>query len=293
MLVLAAGMTLQVMHNHSATGRWTELPYQFHEKQYAIAPNFMWATPNTPTQPYHYDSIRQVYETLAMDNYREAHTVLGYVERWGRRILHIVPGWSIFGILPFFCLWIQPRPRLYIVLGLMFGIQFVLHSFVPAVMSHYVAPLVPIAVIFTGVALRWLKNQIDQARGAHATHTLGHGSGFVLALVALQTIALAVTWSPHFVNPIHWSQRRTQMLSQLQQDSRPSIVFVKYNPEHNAEVEWIYNGADLATSKVLWAHDRGPELNAKVSKCYPGRQAWLLQPDEPDSPLVAYPGLEG
>lgn len=293
LFVLAAGATLQILHNQSVTGDWTELPYQHHEKQYAFAPNFMWSSPHSPTMPHRYPMIRQLYETQAMDNYREARTVSGYFERWGRRFLQVVSGWSIFGALPFLCLWIQPRPRFYLGLALMIGLQFTICSFVPAVMSHYFAPLVPIAVIFTGVSLRWLKNQGTSRKESVNAQSIGHSNRFIVALVLLQAMTLTASWVPYLLRPSHWSERRAQMLSQLNQRSQPSIVFVKYRPEHNVEDEWVFNGADFATSKVLWAQDQGTTTNAQVLLSYPGRQAWLLQPDEAGAPLIEYPGLGG
>ncbi len=42
--------------------------------------------------------------------------------------------------------------------------------------------------------------------------------------------------------------------------------------------EWVYNGADIDASRVVWARDLGAE-NKKLLRYYPDRTAWLLEPD--------------
>jgi len=66
------------------------------------------------------------------------------------------------------------------------------------------------------------------------------------------------------------------------------LVFVRYGPDHNVHGEWVYNGADLEGTKVLFAHDLSPEKNERLLAHDPTRTAWLLLPDEGDA-LVPYP----
>ncbi len=52
--------------------------------------------------------------------------------------------------------------------------------------------------------------------------------------------------------------------------------------------EWVYNGADLEGSRVLFAHDLSPEKNERLLAHDPSRTAWLFLPEEQDA-LVPYP----
>jgi hypothetical protein len=75
------------------------------------------------------------------------------------------------------------------------------------------------------------------------------------------------------------------------------LVFVRYGPAHVFE-EWVYNRADIDSSRIVWARDLGGDENEKLRHYYPGRTAWLLQPDvhppllTPYIPLPASPAME-
>ncbi|MGA2496161.1 MAG: hypothetical protein ABSH20_00380 [Tepidisphaeraceae bacterium] len=57
------------------------------------------------------------------------------------------------------------------------------------------------------------------------------------------------------------------------------LAIVRYSSKHFVHEEWVYNGADLANAKVIWARDLGDEANRKLLAAFPGRQAWLVEPD--------------
>ena len=56
---------------------------------------------------------------------------------------------------------------------------------------------------------------------------------------------------------------------------------MRYRPDHNLiDHEWVYNGADIDNSKVVWARDMGKEKNRELLEYFKDRQAWLVEPDE-------------
>lgn len=44
--------------------------------------------------------------------------------------------------------------------------------------------------------------------------------------------------------------------------------------------DWVYNGADIDDSRIVWARDMGPENNQELLAYYRGREVWLVEPDE-------------
>ena len=52
--------------------------------------------------------------------------------------------------------------------------------------------------------------------------------------------------------------------------------------------EWVYNGADIAAQRVVWAHDMGPTQNEELIHYYKHRHVWLLYADEQPPKLVPY-----
>jgi hypothetical protein len=43
--------------------------------------------------------------------------------------------------------------------------------------------------------------------------------------------------------------------------------------------EWVYNAADIDSSKVIWAREMDAANNLDLIRYYKDRQVWLVQPD--------------
>src|SRR5208283_3750313 len=57
------------------------------------------------------------------------------------------------------------------------------------------------------------------------------------------------------------------------------VVLVRYSPTHNLHREWVYNGAAIDSSDIVWARDSSPEQNRKLMEYFSDRNVWLLEPD--------------
>ncbi len=68
-------------------------------------------------------------------------------------------------------------------------------------------------------------------------------------------------------------------MRQLGQMPGRLLVFVRYSPLHPFQDEWVYNGADVADSRIIWARDLGPEADQQLEALYPGRKVLLFEPD--------------
>jgi hypothetical protein len=66
------------------------------------------------------------------------------------------------------------------------------------------------------------------------------------------------------------------------------LVFVRYYPQHHFQEEWVYNGAEIDASRVVWARDLGAAENEKLLAYFAGRAAWLVEPDFRPPRLTPY-----
>jgi hypothetical protein len=70
------------------------------------------------------------------------------------------------------------------------------------------------------------------------------------------------------------------------------LVLVRYGAEHDPQIEWVYNGADIDASRVVWAREMSPRQDRALLDYFRDRQVWLLEPDQSPPKLSPYLGKE-
>ncbi len=60
-------------------------------------------------------------------------------------------------------------------------------------------------------------------------------------------------------------------------------------PHHKVIFDWVYNGADIDSEKVVWAREMGPDQDAELIRYFKDRHVWLVEPDEKPPKLSPYP----
>ncbi len=82
-----------------------------------------------------------------------------------------------------------------------------------------------------------------------------------------------------------WFWQRAAIQDRLSQTAEKHLLLVQYGAHHNADQEWVYNGADIDGSKVVWARAMNQEEDAKLLRYFADRQAWLLRVDNDNGPF--------
>jgi hypothetical protein len=155
--------------------------------------------------------------------------------------------------------------------------------------KHYLAPSVPAIVLLWGILVEGaLPIQIRRVPVGRAAVAV------ILLLVSVQSVSKTLENVFLDTRQPRWSHIRTEMIRELSSNGKPNLILVRYpTPAWNVHDEWVYNGADIDSQRVVFAHDLGTNRNRELLDYYKDRTVWLLTFD-PKNPrkcfLTPYPG---
>lgn len=154
---------------------------------------------------------------------------------------------------------------------------------------HYAAPVTAAFYAATILVMRDLR---PIASGRWIGRSVFLVAAILFAIVGLASVFHAgpkPSWARIWCTPSLQNLHRQAVLNQLEQMPGEHIVIVRYRPEHDiAYDEWVFNGADIDGSKVIWARDMG-RRNAELADYFKTRKVWLIEPDSPPVKLTPYP----
>jgi len=141
---------------------------------------------------------------------------------------------------------------------------------------HYAAPLVGVLALLVVQTMRHLNTMEVKSRrlGAMVVRV-------IVVILLVQTAGRALN---HECDQLERSCQgiveRAGIANQLRKIPGEHLVMVRYNKFHNSHYEWVHNGAEIDSAKILWARDIDPLQNEKLFAYFKDRQIWLVEPDE-------------
>ena len=99
------------------------------------------------------------------------------------------------------------------------------------------------------------------------------------AITLLRLIAIPT----HLLGENSWPRgnlNRVKVLQKLATLPGKQLVIVQYDKNHDPGNEWVYNSADIDSSKVVWARDMGDVENKELLQYFKSRNVWMLHPDQ-------------
>jgi hypothetical protein len=111
-------------------------------------------------------------------------------------------------------------------------------------------------------------------------------------MVLVRAGTAGTTWGQESFFPSHPTAQdlaREQVFARMKQESGKHLVIVRYSTHHDPHQEWVYNPADIDSSKVAWAREMGAEEDAKLIAYFKDRHVWLVEPDQQPPKLSPYP----
>ena len=277
-LLLALGMGATGVYNAAVTGHFWEPPYLLYEQTFRSAPLFAFQAPKPVAEPE--SSIGRVREDSNLEGWSGASGWLHrteFVGGWIQRFfLPKRARWALL-MLPLLLLGRSSR-------GPVMGLAVcVVASILPYwFLPHYAAPYAPLVALVELLCLRRLR--LLQLWGRPL------GSALLLWMLLAAGFGFLRNGAHQLLHPPPARPDRMASVAPLTRDARRHLVIVHYGPGHSYHREWVYNGADIDASKIVWARDLGPEANRELLDYYRDRTVWLLRyEDDAHISLVPYP----
>jgi len=302
-IVLGVGALATYYYFWRVTGSPFRMPYQVDRSTYAVAPYFMWQSPQ-PEPVYHHPAMHDFYTHNELEYYRQTRTPVGllgtiaakYVNIWIFYLgpLLTLPFVLVIATLPLGFSWrsISHETRFMLAAAGTYCAGLAIEVFF---FAHYAAPLTCVIVALMVLALRRLRQWQWRGKpsGRFLTRTLPLGCAFLLIVRAgAGPLHMPITpdWPPTWYNAQVVKTDREALLAQLQALPRKQLVFVRFAPRSRSLYDWVYNSADIDGAHVVWAMDMGADRNQELIDYYKDRQVWLVEPDRASAKWGPYPG---
>ena len=301
LVILAVTLAAIGYNNYRVTGSALSLPYQAHDRQYAVASMFL-LLPLRPEPLYRHAVMRDFWAGWNVDQWRDSRTApVAQLLAKGYFLSDFFFGfWPIVIPLllsPFVLK--TPEER---VCAALLAVCFLSLAPLIGVLPHYAAafsgifylrflqslaslgawkrPFGPIlaAAIPTLFVFAFVNSAIGVARGGSDPVAFASGRDSL-------SVALAKRASG-------FGAARDAMDRDLANLSGGQLVLVRYQPGHNLQNEWVYNHADIDGSRVVWAREMNPAEDAPFLDYFHDRHVWLAEPDANPPRLTPYSAFE-
>ncbi len=276
-LAVLPAVLLILLQNKQVTGSWTTTPTSLSQFQYGVPAPLTFEPrpephrPLTPQQGLDYkmqQSFRPSTETFATYFQRLEYRVRFY------RFFFLAP--LYLAVLAFFASLREYRIWWTVITLAIFALA---TNFIPIFQTQSLAAVTGLFVLVAVTGLRQISRLRirGQAVGREAA-----------ALIVILCCAHFLFWYGIYAAENETPARHAFVAHELDRIPGQLLVFVRYQPQHPFQDEWVSNRAEIDASRIVWARDLGAAENEKLLRYYPRRVALLLEPDNREPRLSEY-----
>lgn len=282
-------------NNYRVTGHVLTLPDQVFEREYAVVRMGAFSIFSLGHEPaYHHAAMRMLFvdASVKLWAYARNHPVVLMFIKLYLLDNFFFPFWPL--LIPLLlCPYDLNTPEERATALLLFVAMAMIAPLVTN-QPHYVA-------VFAGmVYLRFLQT-LTRLRSWHPS---GKPLGPALSAALVAVLAMGLCFN--FFSLIHngggrdfssglllsqgapFAADRKTVIEELEKLPRHHLVLVRYAPEHDPHKEWVFNGADINSSLIVWAREMGPAQDGPFLQYFHNRRIWLLEPDRSPPQLTPY-----
>ncbi len=283
--ILAIGAVATGYYNYRVTGSPLQMPLLVNRQVYAPARYFIWQSPR-PEPLYRHAVMRAFYEN-EFRYYQAGRTAWGFL-RHGFAKFRLF--WMVFLgpalTIPLLAIpWVvrDRKMRFPFLAGCAFllGLAAEIWTF-----PHYFAPATGLVYLILVQCMRHMR--FWQWRGKPVGISLLRAIPLIgVALIVLRSSAVLA----HVQIEQPWPRgnlARASIINTLEHSPGEHLVLVRYRANHNFDVEWVYNLANIDASKIVWAREMDYRDNQELLQYFKHRSVWLLEADESPPRLSPY-----
>ena len=290
-------LILTAVQNRAATKSWSMLPERLSQIQYGLPTTLTIQPPARPQLPLTREQAL-AYRAQALMHGPDRDTWARFLDRLQYRVrdyrFFFLPPLYL-ALVAFALAW---REWYFGWLLATFAFFALGTNLFPYLLVQYLAALTCLFVLVSVEGLRQISRLEIRA--------IPVGRGIVQLIVVLcftpavlwYGLHLSETWFPpsSLLQFETWDEinhgnpeRRIAVAKQVAEIPGRLLIFVHYTPRHIFQDEWVWNAADIDTSRVVWARDLGAVENEKLIHYYPNRKVILFEPDLATPRLSLYP----
>lgn len=261
-------------YNYRLTGNPLLLPHVLYTNTYVTGPTFIWQQAK-PALHYRSAALEMYYNTGWMRSSRSIKGILAVTKKkadlYGPFFFSRRSEWPLILMAPL--LFQAKKMRFFLAVLLLGTVELFMTVWG---FPHYAAPLLCVLVILLVQTIRYL-NTIKIA--GKPIGQIG-----VRTLVALLVIETGRNAAERKCDVADWMCTgqidRAAAERKLLATPGKHLVVVHYGEHHESYREWVYNGADIDSSKIVWAREMDATQNETLFSYFRDRRIWLVKPDE-------------
>ncbi|HWZ98622.1 MAG TPA: hypothetical protein VN025_12760 [Candidatus Dormibacteraeota bacterium] len=281
--VLILTVAFMGYYNWRLTGNALLFPHTLNVKTYHTAPMFVWQTAK-PEKQYNNDRFEEFYNVWEREEYTRSWKGLKEVSFtkttrlassfWWLGLALALPG------LPF-----ALRDRKFRTLWVTLALVLVAVYLVVWSNAHYAAPATCLYFALIVQSLRHLRTM--------TSFSFAWGKALARTAVVLLVVNTGMAAANKECDPMSWTctgdQSRVLVLKKLRAEPGKHLVMVRYNEDDlSVHDEWVFNGADIDGSKILWARELDKAQNEKLFAYFKDRKVWLATTEDGHLIFVPY-----
>jgi hypothetical protein len=276
LLVIVAWMGY---YNFRVTRSALRMPFVEYSAQYDVYPKF-WFLPARPPPVYRNDVMRRLHTEWERGDYERMRTLRGLcavslTRLWQFIAINAQP-WIL--LIPLLAAVALGRNACFQWVWLAMGV-FLAGIWAEAwLLPHYAAPAIPVVLLLMVAGWQRLAKWHPGNSRVGQILVFAIFCGFVVGVIA---------WAAQLPRTAAQRFGRLDLIASTQLRSGRHLVFVRYLPGHLLDDEWVYNGADLEHSNIIWARAMG-ESDMPLIHSFTNRQIWLLDVGKDDLSLNRY-----